>query len=79
MSSMTKEQIESVLDRVRTWPNSRQEDAVQVLLAMEEQEAGIYKLSDEERADIREALDEISDGQVASEKEIEAVFRRFHR
>jgi hypothetical protein len=34
-SAMTKDQVKEVLDRVLTWPPERQEDAAQLLLALE--------------------------------------------
>jgi hypothetical protein len=74
---MTKEQIETVLDRVRTWPASRQEDAAAILLAMEAEELEAYKLSEEERADIEAALAEIAEGDVASDAEVAEVFGRY--
>jgi hypothetical protein len=73
---MTKEQIDSVLDRVRTWPLPRQEDAIRVLLTMEAQETSPYSLSDEERADIDAALAEIDAGDVATDDEVATLFRR---
>jgi hypothetical protein len=60
---MNKAQIDSILDRVRTWPEERQEDAARILLAMEGQDTGIYRLSDQERAEIRAALEEIERGE----------------
>ena len=72
---MTREQIESVLERVRTWPTSRQEDAVRILLAMEERETQVYRLSDEERAGIRAALEEVARGEFASDEELAAIFQ----
>ena len=75
MIVMTNEQIETVLQRVRTWPLSRQEDAARILLAMEEQESEIYRLSDEERLQIRVALEEVARGELATEEEIAAVFQ----
>jgi predicted transcriptional regulator len=74
---MNKEQIESVLDRVRTWPQQRQEHAARILLAMEEQDIGVYRLSDEQRQEIRAALEEVERGKVASEEEVAAVFNRY--
>jgi hypothetical protein len=35
---MTKDQVKEVLDRVLTWPPERQEDAAQLLLALEAHE-----------------------------------------
>jgi len=74
---MTKDQIDAVLDRVHAWPKSRQEDAVRVLLAMEEQAATPYVLSEEERSDLEVALDEVRRGELATETEVEAIFARY--
>jgi hypothetical protein len=74
---MNKAQIESLLDRVRTWPQERQEDAARILLAMEGQDMSIYRLSDTERAEIRAALAEVERGEVATDEQVSAVFNRF--
>jgi len=76
---MTREQIDSILERVRTWPEARQEDAALLLLAMEGQDTNLYRLSEEERADIDQALEEMARGEVASDEEVAAVFNRFQR
>ncbi len=76
---MTKEQLNAVLDRVRSWPESRQEDAVNMLLTMEKLGAEPYRLSSEERADIEAALAEFSRGEIASDAEVEALFARYRR
>jgi hypothetical protein len=76
---MTREQIDSVLNRVRTWPAARQEDAALMLLAMEGQDAGPYRLSADERADIVESLQELARGEIASDEEVAAVFDRYRR
>jgi hypothetical protein len=50
---MTREQVKEVLDRMLTWPPERQEDAVEILKAVEEQDAseaaGSATAADEER------------------------------
>jgi predicted transcriptional regulator len=76
---MTKEQIDSVLDRVRTWPPERQEDAVRVLLEMEAGGTQIYQLSEDELADVEEGLREIERGEVATDEEVAALFNRIRR
>jgi hypothetical protein len=76
---MTKNEIKAVFDRVRTWPERRQEDAARLLLAMEAHGAAVYQLSDEEQADIEESLAEVARGEVASDEEVAAVFNRFRR
>ena len=74
---MTKEQIDEILARVRDWPLHRQEDAARMLLLMEEQGTGFYELSEEEEADIREALQEVERGEFATDEEMKALFDRY--
>jgi len=76
---MTKDQIDAVLDRVKTWPPERQEDAVKVLLQMEAAGTEVYELSEAELADIEEGLREIERGEVATEQEVSALFSRIRR
>ena len=76
---MTKAEIDAVLDRVKTWPPERQEEAMRVLLEMEAQDTGPYELSEEELADIEEGLKEIERGEVASDQEVAALFNRIRR
>jgi predicted transcriptional regulator len=68
-----------VLDRVRTWPPERQEDAVRVLLEMEAEGTQIYQLSEDELADVEEGLREIERGEVATDEEVAALFNRIRR
>ena len=76
---MTKEQIDAVLARVRTWPIERQKDAARMLMTMEEIGLEPYILSDEEQADLEEALAEVERGEVASEEEVAALFDRLRQ
>jgi DNA-binding PadR family transcriptional regulator len=50
---MSKEQVKAVLDRVLTWPIERQEDAAKVLMLMESQDESVYRLTDEQVAEVR--------------------------
>jgi predicted transcriptional regulator len=76
---MTKEQIDSVLQRVRTWPPERQEDAVRVLLQMEAAGTQVYRLSDEERVEIEASMEEARRGEFATDEEVAAVFNRYRQ
>ena len=76
---MTKEQVEAVLIRVLDWPAERQKDAVRMLLEMEKQDPSAAELTEEERADLREALAEAERGEFATDEEVEAVFARYRR
>ena len=59
---MTREQIDAIFERAREWPLDRQEEAAEMLLILEDRAKGIYHLSDEEGADIDEALAEVERG-----------------
>ena len=50
---MTKDQVKAVLDRVLTLPQKRQEEIVEILLAVEEQDKSDLRLTDDQLADVR--------------------------
>ena len=73
---MTKEQVKAVLDRVLTWPPERQEEAAEILLEIEaELESQVYHATPDELR----ALDEAEQSGIATDEEVEAAFRLFHR
>jgi hypothetical protein len=75
---MTKDQIDAVLHRVRSWPRSRQEDAAQMLIAMEAEGTTPYLLSEDEQADLERALREAASSEFAPDADVAALFAR-HR
>jgi len=74
---MTKEQIKAILDRVLSWPPERQQDAAEMLMVLEAQEGELYHPSDDEWAAIQEGLDQARRGELASDEEMEALWKRF--
>ena len=52
---MTREQIDSVLERVRSWPQEDQEELADLVREIEARRTGIYILNDEEREAIAKA------------------------
>ena len=70
---MTRDQVKAVLDRVLSWPQERQQDAVRVLSEMDEQDRSGLRLSDEDAAVARRRLANPSDSPIPAEK----VFDRF--
>jgi predicted transcriptional regulator len=72
---MTKHEIEAVLDRVRTWPPAKQEEAAAILLALEAEE-GSYEPTEEEMAAIREGLAQAERSEFASDEEVQELLRR---
>jgi predicted transcriptional regulator len=76
---MTKEQLEAIFDRVRSWPAEKQQEAVEVLLWLDGRQDNVYVLSPEERADIEVGLVELERGEIATEEEVAATFARFRK
>jgi hypothetical protein len=76
ISTMTKEQVKEILDRVLTWPPERQEDAAEILMGIEAQDRSGYRLSDEQLAELRRRRAE-RDPEVLSLAEFDERLRRF--
>jgi hypothetical protein len=73
---MTKEQIKAVLDRVLTWPATRQQDAADMLLWLEANEGELYHPSDDEWAAIQEGLAQAKRGEFVPDDEMDAFWKR---
>lgn len=74
---MTKDQIEAIFERVRTWPPARQEDAAAILLRLEQEGTEEYELTEEERADLDAAELEAERAEFATDEEVRALFARY--
>ena len=72
---MTKHNVKKVFERVLSWPAARQEEAAEMLLAMEAQEGEFYHPTEDEQAAIEQGLREADAGDFASEAEMEELFR----
>jgi hypothetical protein len=75
ISIMTNDQVKEVLDRVLTWPPERQEDAAQMLLALEAREGELYHPSDDEWAAMEEGFSQAKRGETVSADEITALLK----
>jgi len=69
---MTKEQINTVLERVRSWPLEDQERLAEVAREIEAERTGVYVLSDDERA----AVEKSRNGPMATDDEVAAFWKR---
>jgi len=72
---MTKEALEALFDRVRSWPAEKQAEVVEVLEALDRREE-IYHLSDEERAAVLRGLDDSANRRFASPERLAKIFGR---
>jgi hypothetical protein len=75
---MTKEQVKEILDRVLTWPPKRQQDAVQVLAAMEQQDASSYRLTDEQAEEVERRRADFAAGKehYATDEDMAALWKK---
>jgi predicted transcriptional regulator len=73
---MTKEQISSVLNSVRSWPQD-QEELVELAREIEARRTGIYVMNDEERAAVREGLEQAMRGEFVSDDEMDAFWKKY--
>jgi len=69
---MTREQINAVLESVRTWPQEDQEELAELAREIQARRSGVYILSDDER----EAIDEAERSGLASEEEVKSFWKR---
>ncbi|MGH6871047.1 MAG: hypothetical protein ACREHE_06015 [Rhizomicrobium sp.] len=69
---MTKEQIDLVLESVRTWPRQDQEELAEVAREIEARRTGIRVLTEDERAAITRALA----SPIASDEEVAAFWKQ---
>lgn len=68
--------LENLIERVAALPKQAQEEVVRSVIEIERKHTGIYNLDEAERADILEALEEVRRGEVASDDEAAALFKR---
>jgi len=69
--------LETLLEHVSTWPDEAQAELIQRIVEIEARHAGVYRLSDEERAAVRRGLQEMRDGKLATDEQVAAVFDRY--
>jgi predicted transcriptional regulator len=73
---MTAKALREILERAEAWPEEAQEEAVNFLLAIEQELGDPYVLTDEDRAAIERGLDDMRHGRFATDEQVSAVFRR---
>lgn len=69
--------LEQAIEKIKKLPRERQEYAAELLEQIAEGGEDVYVLSDEERRLVREGLDELDRGEIASEAEVRAVFDKY--
>jgi hypothetical protein len=74
---MEAKKLEELIERVRRWPDRRQEDAAEILLEMERQDASGYQLSDSQAKEVARIRREIREGKgkFATDEQMAALWK----
>ena len=73
-----KKIAESILDRIADWPDEAQQELMQSIVDIEARHLGVYRLSDDERAAVRDGLAQAARGEFVPDDVVEAYFNK-HR
>jgi hypothetical protein len=70
--------LEDVIDRVRTWPEDRQDEAAEVLLDLEAQRSSGYRLTAEQLREVQRIRQKLRDGSAtfATEEQMAAFWKK---
>jgi hypothetical protein len=71
--------LEEAIATLRTLPESEQDRAAKFLLAFADPEGRNYQLDDAQAAEVEAARREVGEGKIASDAEMNDVWRRFGR
>ena len=71
--------MHKALDRVRSWPDARQEEAAELLLALDALGDDPVEVDDETLAAIDEALAQSARGEFAVPRDVDVIFARFRK
>lgn len=74
---MAAKDLEQLMERVRRWPPERQQDAAEILLEMERQNANSYRLTDAQAQEVERIQLEIREGRAtfATEEQMAALWK----
>ena len=73
---MTKEQINAVLDNVRSWPEEDQEELIAYAREIEARREGVYRLSEAERQGVERGLKAMRERKFASDERVTEIFQK---
>jgi hypothetical protein len=77
VETMAVKILKEVIERVQSWPEKRQEDAAQMLLEMEQQDASGYRLTDDQAREVARIQRNIREGRgtFATDEEMAALWK----
>jgi len=72
---MTREQINAVLEAVRTWPQEDQEELAETARVIEARRTGVYAMNNDEHAAVREGFDQARRSEFVPDDEMDALWK----
>jgi predicted transcriptional regulator len=69
--------VETILDRIADWPEEAQAELIQSMVDIETKHFGVYRLSDAERAAVREGLAQAERGEFVSDDVVADYFKKY--
>ena len=76
VAGMTAKALKEVLQRVETWPQEDQEALAEYARELEARRTGLYRLTDDERAAVREGLEQARRGEFVPDEEMDEFWRK---
>jgi hypothetical protein len=72
---MMMKALQDVLLRAEAWPNEDQEALAEYAREIEARRTGVYRLTDDERAAVREGLQQARRGEFVSEEDMDKFWK----
>jgi predicted transcriptional regulator len=69
--------LREIVERAETWPEEAQEEAIAALQAIEAEFSEPYELTDDDRKAIDHGLEDVRQGRIASDDEVNRLFARY--
>lgn len=74
---MTTKALERILEKVPTWPDDLQEEALTVLRLLGQEVEEPYELTPEDIASIEQGIADADAGRFATDEEMQGLFNRY--
>jgi predicted transcriptional regulator len=68
--------LESLMERISALPEDGQDELLDHVAIIEARQSGVYHLSDEERAAVKKGLEAAERGELVSDEDMAAFFKR---
>jgi hypothetical protein len=72
---MTAKVLKDVLQRVETWPQEDQEALAEYARELEARRTGVYRLTEDERAAVREGREQARRGEFVSDEDMDEFWK----